>query len=122
MTPGTAEVSGKSCALFTLVGETPGTSNATSRKLRPFNGRFLTSGSETVLAIWLRAASSTVTSAVTVTLASRAPTASVTGNSNAEPDGECQAASRHLEPGLANGDFVRTDTQIGKPEASFLVG
>ena len=39
LTPGTADVSGKSCVLATLVGETPGTSSARSRKLRPFSGR-----------------------------------------------------------------------------------
>ena len=58
--PGTADVSANSCVLPTLVGDTPGTSSARSRKLRPFIGRFLTSACEIVPAIWLRAASSTV--------------------------------------------------------------
>ena len=83
--PGTADVSAKSCVLPTLVGDTPGTSSARSRKLRPFIGRFLTSACETVPAIWLRAASSTVASPVTVTLVSTAPTVSDTGSSNAAP-------------------------------------
>ena len=71
--------------LPTLVGDTPGTSSARSRKLRPFSGRLCTSACETVPAIWLRAASSTVASPVTVTLVSTPPTASAIGRSNAEP-------------------------------------
>ena len=71
--PGTAEVSGKSCVPPTLVGETPGTRSARSRKLRPFRGRFWTSVCDTVAAIWLRAASSTVASPVTVTFVSTRP-------------------------------------------------
>ena len=39
LTPGTADVSANSCVLPTLVGDTPGTSSARSRKLRPFSGR-----------------------------------------------------------------------------------
>ena len=50
-------VSAKSWVLFVLVGETPGTSSARSRKLRPFIGRFCTSACGMVPAIWLRAAS-----------------------------------------------------------------
>ena len=83
--PGTAEVSAKSCVLATLVGDTPGTSSARSRKLRPFIGRLRTSACDTVPAIWLRAASSTVASALTVTLVSSVPTLSAIGSSNAEP-------------------------------------
>ena len=67
---GTAEVSAKSCVLATLVGDTPGTSSARSRKLRPFIGRLRTSVCETVPAIWLRAASSTVRLPLTVTVVS----------------------------------------------------
>ena len=37
--PGTADVSANSCVLPMLVGDTPGTSSARSRKLRPFSGR-----------------------------------------------------------------------------------
>ncbi len=37
--PGTADVSAKSCVLPMFVGDTPGTSRARSRKLRPFIGR-----------------------------------------------------------------------------------
>ena len=68
--PGTADVSAKSWVLAVLVGETPGTSSARSRKLRPFSGSVLTSVCDTVPAIWLRAASSTAASPVTVTLVS----------------------------------------------------
>ena len=85
VTPGTADVSGKSCVLATLVGDTPGTSSASSRKFRPFIGRLRTSASETVAAIWLRAASSTVASAVTVTFVAIPLTLRVTGSSNAAP-------------------------------------
>ena len=56
--PGTAEVSANSCVLLVLVGETPGTSSARSRKFRPFIGRFWTSACGTVPTIWLRAVSS----------------------------------------------------------------
>ena len=64
--PGTAEVSAKSWVLAMLVGETPGTSSARSRKLRPFMGSALASVAETVPAIWLRAVSSAGAASVTV--------------------------------------------------------
>ena len=83
--PGTADVSANSCVLPTLVGDTPGTSSARSRKLRPFIGRLCTSACEIVPAIWLRAASSTVASPVTVTLRVEPATASVIGSSKADP-------------------------------------
>ncbi len=82
--PGTAEVSAKSCVLGMLVGETPGTSSARSRKLRPFIGSALASVACTVPAIWLRAVSSAGDSSVTVTVSSP-PTASAIGSWNAEP-------------------------------------
>ena len=85
LTPGTAEVSGKSCVLAIFAGATPGTSSATSRKLRPFIGKAATSASETVDAIWLRAASSTVESAVTVTVDAKPPTVRTIGSSYAAP-------------------------------------
>jgi hypothetical protein len=69
LAPRTAEVSGKSCVLFRFAGETPGTTSASSWKLRPLSGRFLTSISETVAVIWLRAASRTGVPAATVTSA-----------------------------------------------------
>ena len=85
-TPGTADVSGKSCVPPpTLVGDTPGMSSARSRKLRPFIGSAATSFCDTVPAIWLRAASSTVESAVTTTSVSRRATVSVIGRSKAAP-------------------------------------
>ena len=83
--PGTADVSAKSCVLAVLVGETPGTSSARSRKFRPFIGRLSTSVCATVPAICVRAVSSAAVSAATVTLALNSPTASTIGNSNAEP-------------------------------------
>ena len=46
--PGTADVSAKSCVLAVLVGDTPGTRRARSRKLRPLRGRFFTSLCDTV--------------------------------------------------------------------------
>ena len=79
--PGTAEVSGNSCVLAMLAGATPGTSSATSRKLRPFIGSAATSVSDTVAAIWLRAASSTGVSAETSTVVVSPATASVKGSS-----------------------------------------
>jgi hypothetical protein len=55
------------------------------QKFRPFIGRLRASPSETVAAIWLRAASRTVASAITVTLVSIPLTLRVTGSSNAAP-------------------------------------
>ena len=77
--PGTADVSGNSCVLAMFVGETPGTSNASSRKLRPFIGSALTSASGTVAAIWLRAPSRTGVSAETLTVVSSPAGDSVEG-------------------------------------------
>jgi hypothetical protein len=68
--PGTAEVSAKSWLLAVLVGDTPGTSSARSRRLRPLSGRDLTSVCETVPATWVRAVSSNSVSPLTVTLVS----------------------------------------------------
>jgi hypothetical protein len=53
--------------------------------LRPLSGTLLTSGSETVEAIWLRALSRTVASAATSTLASTPLRGSVNVISNADP-------------------------------------
>ena len=77
--PGTAEVSAKSCVLGMLVGETPGTSRARSRKLRPFRGSAFASAEDTVPAIWLRAVSRAGASSVTVTVSSP-PTESAIGS------------------------------------------
>jgi hypothetical protein len=82
--PGTADVSGNNWVLPVLVGETPGISNARSRKLRPFSGRPCTSARGSVPAIWLRAVSSAGASPVTVTLVSTPATASMIDRSNAE--------------------------------------
>ena len=122
VTPGTADVSGKSCVLATLVGDTPGTSSASSRKFRPFIGRLRTSASETVAAIWLRAASSTVASAVTVTFVAIPLTLRVTGSSNARADRHGQVTHGVLKPGLPHRDFVRADTKVREPKASVLIG
>src|SRR5215813_11474702 len=83
--PGTADVSGKSWLLAVLVGETPGISSAISRKLRPFDGRLRISLSDTVPAIWLRAASIAPASPVTVTAVSLDAIVSETGSSKAAP-------------------------------------
>ena len=71
--PGTADVSGNSCVLAMLVGDTPGTEQREFEEVPAVHGQRLTSASDTVAAIWLRAASSTAASAVTVTLDSRPP-------------------------------------------------
>ena len=84
-TPGTAEVSAKSCVLLMLGGATLGASSATSRKLRPLSGRLSTSATATVVAIWLRADSSSGASPWTVTLASMPSTVRTNGISNADP-------------------------------------
>ena len=68
-----------------LGGETPGTSSARSRKLRPFIGRFATSAWVIVPAIWLRAVSITVACAVTDTVVARDSTLSAIDRSKAEP-------------------------------------
>jgi hypothetical protein len=60
--------------LAVLVGDTPGTRSARSRKWRPFRGKPITSVTEIVPAIWLRAVSIVAASPVTVTLSSRPPT------------------------------------------------
>ena len=98
-TPGTADVSGNICVAGTLVGETPGTSSAASRKLRPFSGRLRTSCSGMVPAIWLRAASRTVLSAVTVTSASTPPTSSEMGSSKAAPAESVNDCAASRNPG-----------------------
>jgi hypothetical protein len=51
LAPITAEVSGNNWELFRFVGEIPGTTSASSWKLRPLSGRFRTSISDTVAAI-----------------------------------------------------------------------
>ena len=85
-TPATADVSAKSCVAPPLLGtDTPGTSSARSRKFRPFIGSVLISASDTVPAIWLRAASTTGVSSTTVTVSVRLLTARDTGSSNAAP-------------------------------------
>jgi hypothetical protein len=71
--------------LFVLVGDTPGTSSARSRKLRPFIGRLWISACGTVPAIWLRAVSSVRLSATTVTAESRPAISREIERSNAEP-------------------------------------
>ena len=102
VTPGTAEVSGKSCVLATLVGETPGTSSATSRKLRPLSGRFWSSACDTVPAIWLRAPSSRASFARTSTAVCEAsrPSSSTTGTSNAAPTVSVSRRVAVPKPGL----------------------
>ena len=122
-TPGTAEVSGKTCVPPpTLVSETPGTSNARSRKFRPFIGRFLTSAWDTVPAIWVRAASSTVPSPVTVTLVSIDPTGKDTVSSYRASDRHRQRAPGVGESLCPEGDLVRTDAQIREAESAVRVG
>jgi hypothetical protein len=96
--PGTADVSANSCVLAVLVGDTPGTSRARSRKLRPLSGRLRTSACEIVPAIWLRAASSTGASAVTVIAASRLTDESCSGSSNAEPSVTVSARTASAKP------------------------
>ena len=98
--PGTAEVSAKSCVLATLVGDTPGTRSARSRKLRPFMGSAFASVDETVPAIWLRAVSSVSASPVTVTFSSMPPTWSAMGSWNAEPALRDNARVTALKPCL----------------------
>ena len=96
--PGTAEVSAKSCVLFVFAGDTPGTSSARSRKLRPFIGRFWTSACGTVPAIWLRAVSSTWLSATTVTVVSMPATSRVIEMSTPEPALKTNVRALSLNP------------------------
>ena len=120
--PGTADVSANNCVLPVLVGDTPGTSSARSRKFRPFSGTVCTSACETVPAIWLRAASSTVASAETVTLVSMPATESLTGSSNADPTVTVTLCDASANPAQPHDDFVASDSQIRKAESSLLVG
>ena len=96
--PGTAEVSANSCVLPMFVGDTPGTSRARSRKLRPFIGRLAASCCDTVPAIWLRAASRTVDSATTSTVAATPASARVIGSSNADPTVTCTERLASVKP------------------------
>ena len=84
-TPGTADVSAKSCVLLMLGVATPGARSAMSRNCRPLSGSALISRSDTVAAIWLRADSSTGVSAVTLTVEATPATSRVSGKSNAAP-------------------------------------
>ena len=83
-----------------LVGDTPGTSSASSRKLRPFIGSAATSASATVAAIWLRAVSITGASAVTCTLDSTPASANEIGTSNADPASTVSVRVASLNPGI----------------------
>ena len=111
--PGTADVSAKSCVLATLVGDTPGTSSARSRKLRPFIGRFLTSVCETVPAIWLRAASSTAACPVTVTLVSTRADRERDRQLERGTDRQRQRARGIRESLQTHRDLVAPDLQVG---------
>src|SRR5215469_6495472 len=97
--PGTAEVSAKSCVLAVLVGETPGTSNARSRKLRPSKERFWTSLAEMVCAIWLRFSSSAGDVLVTLTVVSVPATDNVIGKWKSAPTVRTTAFFDSEKPG-----------------------
>ena len=96
--PGTADVSANSCVLAVFVGDTPGTSRAMSRKLRPFIGSEATSCCGTVPAIWLRAVSMTGTTPVTVTAVSMPARSRVMGSSKAEPTVSVSSRVESLNP------------------------
>jgi hypothetical protein len=96
--PGMADVSANSCVLLVLVGETPGTSSARSRKFRPFIGRLWTSACGMVPAIWLRAVSSAWVSATTVIAASMPATSRPIERSNAEPALSAMVRACSLNP------------------------
>ena len=91
--------------------------------MRPFIGRFWTSACETVPAIWLRAASSTVASPVTVTLGvdaadRRARSAARTPSRRVSVSVRVASAN----PCDADRDLVRADLQVRKPETSLRIG
>ena len=83
--PGAAEVSGNSWVLAVLVGETPGTSSARSRKFLPFMGRLEISAWDTVPEIWVRDVSSKSLEASMFTVVPALPSVKATGRSKAEP-------------------------------------
>ena len=120
--PGTAEVSAKSCVLFVLVGDTPGTSSARSRKLRPFIGRFWTSACGTVPAIWLRAVSSTW--AVGDDGDGGVDAGDLQGDRNIErrAGAQDQRACVVLEPLELRPQLVRANFQVRKTESSVGLG
>ena len=120
-TPATADVSAKSWVLPTFGGDTPGTSSARSRKLRPFSGRCSTSRCEIVPAIWLRAASRTITGALTVTFVFNPREPERDRHLERRADGERHLPRRIDEAREADDDFVRPDLQVGKAEASLNV-
>ena len=59
---------------------------------------------------------------VTVTLASTPATASVIGSSNADPTVSVSAARDVGKTGRRHGQAIRTQLEIGKPEAPFAIG
>ncbi len=97
-TPGTADVSANSCVPPTFGGATPGTRSATSRKLRPLRGIVPISAWKTVLAIWLRPASSTVAWAATSTVASTVLSDRDMGSSYAEPSVSVRRRAASAKP------------------------
>ena len=119
--PGTAEVSAKSCVLAVLVGDTPGTRSARSRKLRPFIGRPTTSAEEIVPAIWLRAVSMAPVSPVTVILSSRPPTSRAIGSWKAAPTLRARGRLNGLEALRPHLHVVRADLEEGEAEPAVLL-
>ena len=121
--PGTADVSGNSCVLAMLVGDTPGTSSARSRKLRPFIGSAATSVSGTVEAIWLRAASRTGASAETSTVVVESRDGEREGQLVSAADARDRevAATTSLKPDSAGHDVVGADAEVRKAKPAVLI-
>ena len=118
---GHAEVSANSCVLLVLVGETPGTSSARSRKLRPFIGRFCTSACGTVPAIWLRAVSSACVVGDDGHRGVEAGDVERDGDVERRAGAQRERARVVLEALQLRPELVRADPQIGEAEPAVRV-
>ena len=88
-----------------------------SRKLRPLSGRFSTSAWDTVPAIWLRAASSTIAGALTVTDAATDSSGQGDGHFERRAERERQLARRIWNPARRTVISYAPDPQVGEAES-----
>ena len=108
--------------LAVLVGETPGTSRARSRKLRPLRGRLLHLGlrhrAGNLAASCLEHAGFVGNGQLRL----RGANGERNGQLIRRTHGQGQQSGDLREPFRLNPDFVGSDSEVCKAEASFLVG